>query len=204
MKTLKRALCCLTIFSVVGCGGATVKPEGTETVVSSTGNKGEWINTVPDNKGNIMYWVGRSTGADDARGALTDAREECNAQIVNYLGTFNNKLYEYARVQRASNADTGRLKPYINDLVQSYKRKVLTSGMRQKKVYTEKVERVRSAGRVAYHYNAYVLMESNKKQLSAMRDEAFAEQIKKAQQSNDQESAKQLENMSNKLRNMEQ
>jgi len=189
--------------SLLGCGAA-LQPVGSETVESRSGDRPDWINTVPDNKGDIMYWVGRRTGGNSEEGALTDAREKSTAQIVNYLGTYNNKLYEYARIEKAANADLGSIGPYIKDLVQSFKRKVLTSGMRQKHIYTEKVRKVVGEGQVAYHYNAYVLMETSGKHLKSMQLKSVNEQLKKARAQNDKEAQKALKGMSDKLKGLEQ
>ena len=196
------AMIVMVVLGLAGCS-ATARPVGSERVVSSSGDKPGWITTVPDKKGGLIYWVGRRTGGNTEEGALNDAREKCTAQIVNYLGTFSNKLYEYARIEKAANADLGTINPYIRDLVQSFKKKVLTSGMRQKQVFTEKVEKILAGGRVAYSYNAYVLMETNEKQLNQMRLAAAGEQLKKAREKNDQAAVKALEGMSSKLKSLE-
>ena len=188
----------VAVIGLMGCATAP-KAIGTLTLVEKSGSKPDWINTVPDDDGDETFWVGRKSDSDTEDSAVTDAREDCGRQVADYLENTANKVYEKARVELAATEDLGSARPLVRDAYTSWYEKVKATGLKTRKVYWERYEKVVAEGRVRYLYKAYVLMPLSKKQLLAMGKESIQEQLQKAREQNDAMAEKALDRMKEKL-----
>ncbi|MDI6704376.1 MAG: hypothetical protein QME40_06890 [bacterium] len=152
---------------------------GKQSVVETSGKKGDWINAREDyfeKKGN-MYFRGLVHKAYDLalgrRQAEADAKKRITESITSLVRT---EYEDYARGANMSEDDVGR---FVADGIAWTSENIRISGIMPDESYWEKVEASTYEG-VEYFYNCYVLVKMSKTDYNRTRSRAIDGLIEKA------------------------
>jgi hypothetical protein len=164
----------ISVVLLAGCVSTPKSKVGKETVIETSGKKPEWIMKSPKDK-DVLYFVGEWTGARKKEYGIKDARMQAISMAAEMVQAKVLSLYEAARVE--TGVDDSQYGTAIKDGL-IVKAKATLSGIEQKEIYWEKIEKREPAG-VSYVYNVAVLVAVPREELRRALQEELKKQVEK-------------------------
>lgn len=171
---------------------------GKQSVVETSGKKGNWINAREDyfEKKGDMYFRGMVHRAYDLALGRRQAEADAKKRIAESITSLVRTEYEdYARGANMSEDDVGR---FVADGVAWTSGNVRVSGVMPDESYWEKVETTTYEG-VEYFYNCYSLLKMSKTDYNRARKRAIDGLIEKARAENNREAEEAAMELKRKL-----
>lgn len=180
---------------MIGCGEKV--PVGTQKVVESQGEKGDWIYKIPSNQKGMAYFRGVKTGAPTLEGGLNDARMHAAQQVAEMVKTEVNIDYERARVEYGIPRDDRDIGSVVRDAMIALS-DAIVQGVKEVKSYWEKVMEKTPEG-VRYFYNVYVLVSISEDDYKRIANQVLEKEIEKARAKNNKKAEEFLNNFRNEI-----
>jgi len=178
MKKFVGLLAVVFVFSLVGCGGPSVKPVGSQKVVEKSSDKTpEWVMVPFFEDETTMYFSGGLKGVADYAVGLRQAKAEAMKNVAESIET--KVRTEFVQNTRGANLTPEDLGRFVQDGIAMVSDNINVSGLLPAESYYEKVEEVTEMG-VKYFYNCSVLFQLPVKDYKQARNRAINGMVDKA------------------------
>ncbi len=178
MKKFVVLLVSVFVFSLVGCGGPTVRPVGSQKVVEKSSDKTpEWVMVPFFEDETMMYFSGAKKRVFDYAVGLRQAKAEAMKNVAESIET--KVRTEFVANTRGANMSEDDLGSFVQDGIAMVSDNVNISGLLPAESYYEKVEEVTEMG-VKYFYNCSVLFQLPVKDYKLARNRAINGMVDKA------------------------
>ncbi|MDO9514101.1 MAG: hypothetical protein Q7J59_05785 [Elusimicrobiota bacterium] len=172
----------VSVFALAGCGGAKVRPVGSQKVVEKSADKTpEWVIVPFFEDETTMYFSGALKGVGDYAVGLRQAKAEAMKNVAEAIET--KAKTEFVQNTRGSNLPGEDLGRFVQDGIAMTADNVNISGLLPAESYYEKVEEVTEVG-VKYFYNCSVLFQLPVQQYKEARNRAINGLASKAREEN--------------------